>query len=203
MSLLGNIGFKQKTKVGSSPPFDQGSAKSGVYVNTGDGSIRLGSDPFGPNPQPFLETVILDTNLFNFNIRDFQSGIQSVQIVPIIGLAKFGQLDIADIIFNGDGSVIITSKPGGGIPARQVFFSDPSTERVLVGDFLLQDASPVFLNCNSAVGEGQIHADAFDVSNFGLTAAYSVNGNIGVSGTFTTVDLKTVTVEGGIITSIV
>lgn len=42
-----------------------------------------------------------------------------------------------------------------------------------------------------------------NVTNTALNAKYAVNNNDGASGTFTTVDLKTVTVEGGIITAIV
>lgn len=42
-----------------------------------------------------------------------------------------------------------------------------------------------------------------DFSNTALNAVFSINGNAGASGTFTTVDLKTVTVTGGLITSIV
>lgn len=42
-----------------------------------------------------------------------------------------------------------------------------------------------------------------DLTNSTLSAFYAINGNAGVSGSFTTVDLKTVTVEGGIITAIV
>jgi hypothetical protein len=63
-------------------------------------------------------------------------------------------------------------------------------------------------NVSGAIGNGShfIIDDTTgiaDLANTALTAAYSINNVPGVSGFFTTTDLKTVTVQGGIITSIV
>lgn len=202
MSLQGSIAVQQKQRQ-SGAPFAQQSARNGTYVHEPDGTIRLGSDPFGPNPQPFIENVILDSNLFGFVLIDIPSGLQYIQIFPQVGTAKFGVLDFANLYMDSSGQVFITSKPGGGAPVRRVFLSDPPTFRVIVGDVDQQDAAPVFLNMDSSVGQGLMHSDIFDVSNNALNAAYSINGNLGASGTFTTADAKTVTVEGGLITAIV
>lgn len=80
-------------------------------------------------------------------------------------------------------------------PAGRFLSLNANADFYEIGDLDILGAG-TRLSINNAAG-------TVDFSNAALTAAFSINGNPGASGNFTTVDLKTVTVIGGIITSIV
>ena len=110
-----------------------------------------------------------------------------------------GFYQLGDISNNTGGSFLSINDPGAVITMNilnsRVLNLDRSGQIYQIGDIDVLNNQTIFTIDDTA--------STGDLSSSASNAAFSINGNTGASGTFTTVDLKTVTVEGGIITLIV
>ncbi len=146
-----------------------------------------------------VNTNTTNNNYARLDFLDAVNGTSSAVIVArfVNHTTKEGNLSLH--VNNGSGRVerldfytseAVFNESGGNIDLRvegdtdaNLLFADASTDRVGIGT-----ATP---------------AEKFDVNGTIRATAYNVGGTAGASGTFTTTDLKTVTVTNGIITSIV
>lgn len=155
-----------------------------VVVNLGDfqtfaGGVYLNIDNGAPN-----QLMKARGPAGSMMELDFTTGV-----VQIGDLAGVGGNNIVLVVNGSQGDAQIS-----GLGASVADF-DLLNRETKLGD--------ISVSGNGLVETINDAAGSHDVSNTAGNAVYSVNGNAGASGTFTTTDGKTVTVVGGIVTSIV
>jgi hypothetical protein len=206
------------------PPFVPTSADNGLSVDAVTGRIVLGNDVGGTGAELLSDREILfeaaTGRILNFvnELGDF------IQFSPQFGITHANMAG-DNFCSMGFGEIAVYSDLGGGaffrlqhnafsagwslLPAPdqrvRLITTDFPTDILASfdfaqGDIIIGDSGNTYNGFQFALDNATFIGN---LQNNGMTAAYGINGNPGVSGSFTAQTGEVVTVEGGIITSIV
>lgn len=201
------------------PPFPANAADNGLSVDLVSERIVLGNDIAQPgSPAQLLSAREIELNGNFLQLIDTPNGI-FLQL-SFLGYSVFngagnlsadvtpGQISIFDNV--GGGANVTLLNAGDQVAMRktssgfnQCYFEDNGVplSRLFVMDFTntlvqLGDTQGSFNGTVATIDDG---LGILDLTNTGGTAAFSANGNAGISGTFAT--LTSITITGGIVTA--
>lgn len=182
----GSIGLGHKPEIGSSPPFDLSSANNGVSVDTVSKKIVLGQDFNAPGDPGAIITS------------------RELKLQPGTNLIITDSAGVVIAFFDGDNQISSFGYNLFGAETDRMSVFGPVNG---VGEGIeLKAVVRLNLICNNIVliGNPPVTPGSFDilVRKIGGADGGQLQRISGASGSFTTVDLKTVTVTEGIITSI-
>jgi hypothetical protein len=207
----------------SVPPFPLDAADNGLSVDPTSRKIVLGNDVGDASePAQLLSNRLIQMMGFSLFLGDptaltfgqISTGPWGFKFGTTDGL-QFTQMQASELVANSqepgqEPKLIVNGDTGSG----QIAMIQGSAIMKIFDGVLVDLARFDFANLQVQVGDvnGQGNGTvvsvtdsngSLELNNTAGNAKYSIDGSDGVNGTFTTVDLKTVTVKGGLIVSIV
>jgi hypothetical protein len=222
----GNIQFTRRIPPAGAP-FAAGSAGNGLHVDPATGRIFLGGSAleevtvvdlagirlqFADNApggigglllEPVLNQIIIGSTAAPTAFINLNNGPGNQTIEIHVGNAEIQMSDSGVMLIGNNisqnGTQILIDDINQTIDWRSAATSVIGiSANFLTNVFTLGGST----SPNGNIIEIDDSTNTVDIRNNALNSSLSINGNPGASGTFTTVDLKTVVVEGGLITSI-